>query len=249
LGDKVTNEKSNHADAKRVRPRTTPAAFPAVPSPGPPALPQAAFALIPAGGKSARMGKPKLALPLRGKSVLEHVIAALERAGIDRILVVINHQVPVLAELAAAAGAETLVLANETEDMRATVERGLEFAERKWSCRHGDPWLLVPADHPTLNPETVRLLLQAFRSGTPSTIIIPTHRGKRGHPCLLTWQHVEGIRNLAPGVGINSYLRDHHDETWELPMTSPDILVDLDSPEDYQRLLEEGDRGMEHAEI
>ena len=38
------------------------------------------FALIPAAGKSTRMGRPKLALPLGEKTVLEHVIAALRQA-------------------------------------------------------------------------------------------------------------------------------------------------------------------------
>ncbi len=40
------------------------------------------FALIPAAGKSARMGRPKLTLPLGGRTVLEHVVTALRRGGV-----------------------------------------------------------------------------------------------------------------------------------------------------------------------
>ena len=41
------------------------------------------YALIPAAGKSRRMGRPKVSLPLGGRIVLEHVIAALQEAGIE----------------------------------------------------------------------------------------------------------------------------------------------------------------------
>jgi hypothetical protein len=37
---------------------------------------------------------------------------------------------------------------------------------------------------------------------------------------------------------MNVYLRKHADETLEVPMTSDSILFDLDTPEDYLRLLQ-----------
>ena len=52
------------------------------------------YALIPAAGKSRRMGRPKVSLPLGGRVVLEHVIVALKQAGIEDILVVLGGIVP-----------------------------------------------------------------------------------------------------------------------------------------------------------
>src|SRR4051812_30349558 len=90
------------------------------------------FALIPAPGKSARMGRPKLALPLGGCTILERVIAALRGAGVDTVLVVLAPHSHDLIDLARATGAEVLALPEETPDMRATVERGLDWlAERR----------------------------------------------------------------------------------------------------------------------
>src|SRR5439155_16199828 len=83
------------------------------------------FAVVPAAGKSVRMGAAKLALPLAGRTVLEHVIAALREAQIDDVLVVLGSHVAELAASAKAAGAQALVLDHETAHMRATVERGL----------------------------------------------------------------------------------------------------------------------------
>src|SRR5207248_109959 len=74
------------------------------------------FALIPAGGKSTRMGRPKLALPLGGRTVLDAVVTALARAGVEHILVVATPQVPELVPLAKAAGADVYALPAETPD-------------------------------------------------------------------------------------------------------------------------------------
>jgi molybdenum cofactor cytidylyltransferase len=128
-------------------------------------------------------------------------------------------------------------LTEATADMRATVEQGLRWLEEH--CRPGpdDDWLLVPGDHPTLAPDVVRRL-RASRADRPDrSLFIPVHEGRRGHPALLTWRHVAGIRALPPGLGLNAYLRMHAGEIVEVQVESDGVLCDLDTPEDYERLL------------
>lgn len=195
------------------------------------------FALIPAAGKSVRMGRPKLSLPLGDRTVLGHVLAALRRANVDRILVVIGPHVPELAPIAAAADADTLLLPEETPDMRATVAAGLRHIEDRFHPQAGDALLLVPGDHPTLNAGVVLLLLEA-RAGNPDkSIFIPTHQGKRGHPALIDWKHAQGLRSVPEGAGLNAYLRQQDAETLLVPTESAEVLIDLDNPEEYDRLL------------
>jgi molybdenum cofactor cytidylyltransferase len=194
------------------------------------------FAVIPAAGKSARMGRPKLALPLGERTILERVIASLREAGVEHVIVVIGPHVPQLAPLAQSAGAHVLQLTEETPDMRATVEAGLRWLEERFCPRPDDGWLLVPADHPTLDPFVIRTLLRERASARDRSVIIPTHAGRRGHPALIDWKHVAGMRALPAGVGLNGYLRRQAAETLELPVDSPNILCDLDTPEEYDRL-------------
>jgi molybdenum cofactor cytidylyltransferase len=195
------------------------------------------FALIPAGGKSSRMGRPKLALPLGDRTILEHVIAALRRAEIGPILVVLGPHVSQLVSLAETAGAQVLLLAQETADMRGTIEEGLRWIEKHLQPRGEDNWLLVPADHPTLDTCVVRQLLQARAAHPEFSIVIPTFQGRRGHPALIGWRHIAGIRALPPHQGSNTYLRGQAAVTLEVPVSSADILDDLDTPADYERLL------------
>jgi len=194
------------------------------------------FALVPAAGISSRMGRPKLALPLGDRTVLGRVVMALQQAGIEQILVVVGPQVPELVPLAQAAGAAVLLLAKQTSDMRATVEQGLSWLEAQFHPREEDYLLLVPADHPTLNPAVIGKLLKARERNPSLSIVIPTFEGRRGHPVLLSWRHVAGIERIPADQGLNVYLRQHAEETLELPVDSAEILRDLDTPEDYQQL-------------
>jgi molybdenum cofactor cytidylyltransferase len=192
------------------------------------------FALIPAAGESRRMGRPKLALPLGEKTVLEHVLDALHHAQVDHMLVGIGPHVAELVPIAQNAGSLVLQLTEKTPDMRTTVELGLRWLEEHFHPGHEDSWLLIPADHPVLSPQIVRQLIQA-RQANP--IIIPTFQGKRGHPALIGWRFVEQIRQLPPDEGINSYLR--RSALVELPVSDSDVLLDLDTPEEYETIKRE----------
>jgi molybdenum cofactor cytidylyltransferase len=194
------------------------------------------FAVLPAAGKSRRIGRPKLALSLGERTILEHVLAALRQAEVAHPLVVLGPNVRELAPQAQEAGAHVCQLDEETPDMRATVEHGLCWLEERFQPRPDDAWLLVPADHPALSSAVIGQLEQARQSHPEPSIFVPTFHGRRGHPLALDWLHVEGIRAHAPGEGLNSYVHKHSAEVWEVPVQSEAILWDLDTPEDYERL-------------
>jgi molybdenum cofactor cytidylyltransferase len=195
-------------------------------------------AVIPAAGKSLRMGRPKLSLPFRDSTVLEHVVSAFRGAKVDPVVVAVGPHVPELLPLARRAGAEVCALPAETPDMRATVEAALTWIESRWPMTGDDAWLLAPADHPCLEPEIIARLLDERNRHPESSLFIPTHEGKRGHPALIAWGHVAGIRSLPQGMGLNQFFRSQSGQTWEVAVASPGVLVDLDTPEDYRRSQE-----------
>jgi molybdenum cofactor cytidylyltransferase len=199
------------------------------------------FAVIPAAGHSTRMGRPKLSLPVGGRTVIESTVAALRAGGVGHVLVVVGPHVLELVPLAAAAGADVWVLPQPTPDMRSTVEYGLRWIEQMYRPRPDDWWVLAPGDHPVLDPAVIRQLIDA--ACPPHSIAVPVHSGRRGHPTAIAWRHVGGIRALAAGEGINAYLRAHGVETLEVAVDSNGILADLDTPDDYARLLSLAVRG------
>jgi molybdenum cofactor cytidylyltransferase len=184
------------------------------------------------------MGRPKLALTVAGRAVLAHVLVAMRQAGVEHTLVVLGPHVAELGTVARTEGAHVLQLPQATADMRATVEQGLEWLEQNLTPRSEDAWLLVPADHPALRPEVIRLLIAARHAYPADSIFVPTYQGHRGHPTLLAWKHAAGIRAFAIGEGTNQYIRSCITQTREVPVNDPSILCDLDTPADYERVLE-----------
>lgn len=182
------------------------------------------------------MGRPKLSLPLGDRTVIERVIATLKSADIQQILVVVGPHVAALVPLAEKAGAVALQLNQPTPDMRTTVELGLNWIEANWQPRADDAFLLVPADHPVIDANVIERLKDPGQAGGYMEISIPTFNGARGHPTLIGWHHVAGIRALPKDVGLNSYLRAHPQAVREVPVESETILFDMDTPEDYERI-------------
>ena len=193
------------------------------------------YAVIPAAGLSRRMGRPKLLLPLGGRTVLERVVMALRDGGVDDVLVVAGPGGAALVDMATAAGAHSLQLADDTPDMRATVERGLAWIEERYRPAAEDGWLLQPADHPTVRGDVVRAVLDAVHP--EAAVVVPVHGGRRGHPVWMRWDGVAAIRALPAGAGLNAYVRAMAGRTVELPWADAEILRDLDTPADYEQLL------------
>lgn len=188
--------------------------------------------VIPAAGKSTRLGQNKLALSVAGRLVIEHVIAALRGGGVERVLVVLSEGNAQLVPTIEAAGATALVLEHATPHMRETLEAGLAW----WQHHHAPPraWMMCPGDYPAIGSAVVQQLLAAFRLGPSDAVFVPSYQGRSGHPVLLGWQHVEGLMQFHRPAGLNVYIRQQ--TVVEVPVNWPGILYDLDTPEDLARL-------------
>ncbi|MBX9681275.1 MAG: nucleotidyltransferase family protein [Gemmataceae bacterium] len=195
------------------------------------------FGLVPAAGKSVRMGRPKLLLEWRGKPILAHVLEALSLGGVETTLVVVRPGDTELRDAAENAGADVLMLPAETPDMKATILAGLDELQSTKIPSDDDGFLLVPADHPTLDAEIVRTLLAESAGGST---VVPTCNGKRGHPTWIAWRHVSHLHRLGADEGLNTYLRRHADGIREIDWPNGEILRDLDTPADFERLLRDG---------
>jgi len=183
------------------------------------------------------MGKPKLSLPLGGRTVLEHVVSAVMVGGVESVVVVVGPGDQELPTLGRKAGAAVVQLPADTAEMRETVQHGLDWVEKEFHPAASDGWLLLPADHPCIDHTVVTQLLVARDRQPDRSIFVPTFQGQRGHPAWIGWRHVAAIRAMPHGTGLNTYLRQHCQDTIEVPVETPSVLWDLDTPEDYQRLL------------
>jgi molybdenum cofactor cytidylyltransferase len=193
-------------------------------------------AIVPAAGRSQRMGRPKLTLGLGTESVIQRVVIALEHGGAEPVLVVAppvaEPDAVVLANHAKVEGAWVVHCPRPTTDMRGTVRVGLdELASQGWIP---DGLLIAPGDSPGLSPRLVGLVVERFRQD-PSRIVVPRYEGRRGHPVALPWPVALAIHELPDDVGINALLDQQASLVTTLEVNDPGAIADMDTPEEYRK--------------
>ena len=200
-----------------------------------------AFAILPAAGRSVRMGTPKLLLPWGddGKTVIEHVLDTWRRSRVDAVVLVVHPEDQMLAELGRRAGAEVVVASEPPPDMKASIRLGLAYVADRYRPQVGDLWLTAPADLPLLQTTTIDGLLAAAE-GRPGVCLRPRHAGRFGHPVVWPWSLQLNVAGLGPNEGLNRLFQQVE---W-LAVDSPADCTagDLDTPDDYRKLHPPHDR-------
>ena len=187
--------------------------------------------MIPAAGKSRRMGAAKLLLPWGDGTVIAAVIAAWRGSGVRDVIVVIAPDDLALAAECQTAGATVVVPPMPPAEMKNSLQAAIAHAELL--CERGlafDCFLVAPAALPWLESATIDRLLAAFAE-SPAEIIVPTHAGRRGHPIVVPWDLAAEVLALADGDSLKTLVERHPVRTIECDVS---VLGDLDTPEDYQ---------------
>jgi len=196
-------------------------------------------AIVPAAGRSRRMGRPKLLLPVGAETVFARLARTLRRPEIDELLVVVRADDAALKQAVDSAGATLVVPAVDPPDMRASVEAALAWFVQNRGWTGCDGWMLIPADHPWIEPALCDVLFACWHSVRPE-ILVPTYRGRRGHPTLFQPHWADKVAAIPHGEGLNWLVRTHPDAVHELPVEFASAVADLDTPDDYTRLLNSG---------
>ena len=206
-------------------------------------------ALLLAAGESRRMGQLKALLPWKGSTLLAHQILALSGAGICRIVVVLGHRFEELqSELARLPEVKD---SPESADPKGRVEVGWvvnpDYLQGKTtSIKAGlkalEPYqpeslLILNVDQPR-STETLDYLLRQHRTAS-ALITIPYHRGKSGHPIILDAALLGELDRIDEATqGMRAVVQRHQEFTQKVEVDTPEVLWDLNTPEQYQAALQ-----------
>lgn len=184
-------------------------------------------AIVLAAGRSQRMGANKLLLPFAGSSVLGRVVDACLGAPAEPVLVVARAPLAPLREVLGSRRVTWVENPDPTADMLASLRCGLRALPAAVECL-----IVTPGDLPSLEPALLRRMLTDFRAGQAG-ILVPLHRGCRGHPVILAARYREELLCAYDGVGLRGLLHAHAAETREWGTDDPAVLEDIDTPADY----------------
>ena len=96
-------------------------------------------------------------------------------------------------------------------------------------------FLFTPVDQPAFAPGTIALLAAAAADG--ALVAVPCYGGRRGHPVYSSAALVPEFLALPLAAQAGDVIRAHRDRTQYLDVDDPGVVIDVDYPADYQRLL------------
>ena len=186
-------------------------------------------ALLLCGGAARRFGADKLlagADPIVARAA-RHLVAATGHA-----LAIIPLGRPQLRAVLEAAGCEVLETDRTESGMGASLAAGVEATDRAAA------WIVALGDMPAIRPDTIARVRQAMEAGA---LIAAPFDGKdgRGHPVGFAGALRGELLALTGDVGAREIIQRHSRQVKLIATDDPGIFVDVDTPEQLQRL----DRG------
>ncbi len=189
------------------------------------------YAVVLAAGCSSRMGSQKLLLPFGGKTVIAHIVDQILAGSTNGVYVVVGHRGEHIERELSGRPVSIVNNPNYELGMLSSVRCGLRAVDK--TCQSV---LVVLGDQPSLTTVLVDQMIESF-AGTEKQILVPLYQGKRGHPILFSTMYREEILTDFDDVGLRGLLRVHGDEIFEMNVSSPAVLSDMDCPADYRREL------------
>jgi molybdenum cofactor cytidylyltransferase len=216
-----------------LQPGILPAGLPDEPQPtgGVIAVHERIGGVILAAGGSVRFGQPKLLLPWKGETVIRSVARSALSAGLDPVVVVAGDQIPAIRQ--ELAGLTVLLAPNPDweQGQITSVKAGLWALPE--NCQ-GAVFFL--GDQPQIPPILAQTLIEAHAASL-APIVAPLVDGQRGNPVLFDRDTFKDLTALRGDVGGRPLFAKYPVE-W-VPWHDPGVLLDIDTPEDYQRLSQD----------
>jgi molybdenum cofactor cytidylyltransferase len=190
-------------------------------------------AIILAAGYSSRMGRPKALLDWHGHTFLAIVHAGLVNANSAPIVVVIGADSNAIKEAHAGLDVTWVRNPDPSHGMLSSFRCGLRVLCEQSVMPMGVMLCLV--DHPAVAQATYPELA---RHAAPDAIIIPECNGRRGHPVIFGNQFVDELLAGDCPEGARSVVRAHPGAVQVVPVDDPGVLLDIDTPDEYDRATE-----------
>ena len=188
-------------------------------------------AVILAAGESKRMGLSKPLLKIGDKTFVRNIVDIYKRSLVEDVIVVSQPGEGDIEKELGGTGVSIVPNPEYRKGQLSSIITGINVAEKS----HADAVFIHPVDHPDINESVINKLVERYRRDMP-LIVVPKYKGKRGHPVLFSNKLFEEIRTSPADVGARNVVWLHAEDTVEIETDYSGIILDIDTPEDYENL-------------
>jgi molybdenum cofactor cytidylyltransferase len=201
--------------------------------------------VILAAGASSRMGRDKALLPwppvAPGMPAINTFLGAtidLLQSYSDLVIVVAGANAASLAPIAYAHAAYLVINPTPEQGQFSSLRIGVQEV----LVRGRDTALVALVDRPPVLPGTLRALLDAYmHADTEVWTVVPEVRRNgdvaHGHPVLIGREMIEAFLRAPKDSNAREVEHQHQQHVLYVPVQDSRVATNIDTPDDYQRLV------------
>jgi molybdenum cofactor cytidylyltransferase len=188
--------------------------------------------IVLAAGSSQRMGTPKQLLPLWGRPLLEHVIAAACGSRLERVVVILGADHELIRQRIGWGRARVVVNPDHATGMSSSLRTGLATLDSDVESA-----VVILGDQPGVSPELVDRILDLHAERHRPAAALSVH-GLLQPPVVLRRELWAQLTALSGDTGARGFLRTHPELVAPLVVDAEaEHLADIDTPDDWRRYL------------
>jgi len=170
-------------------------------------------------------------LQLAGSTVIKTAVSTLKSSGVSPVVIVTGKNTKQLANHLSKV--DVICLKNEKyaqTDMFYSANIGLNYIKDKT-----DRVFFLPADVPLFSRQSL-FLMMGYMDCTDCDILIPSNKGKHGHPILIKSEIIPNLLSYRGTEGLKGAIDSFSGKKDVIELQDIGITIDADKPEDSQLL-------------
>ena len=188
-----------------------------------------------AAGLSKRFGKPKLTAPINGVPMITKITQAALKSDLSSIVIVLGANAGLIREcISDFDNGKLKIIENQNyEDGQSTsIIAGLN------ALGNPDGYMFLLGDQPLVSAKMINRIIEQY-SQSPEYLCVPRVDGKIGSPKIFprSWRHK--LRKLTGDCGALKLIEQSVSEINYVEFDNPAVQMDIDTPDDYKRVMEE----------
>jgi molybdenum cofactor cytidylyltransferase len=181
------------------------------------------------------MGSPKALLKAPdGRPFVTRIVETLHDAGIVELVVVTGRHHDALVNVLSRSRVKASIVRNSdpSRGQLSSLWVGMDAVVRSGT----DGILVTLVDVPMLAVSTVTRVVTEWQR-TRAPIVRPAIGDRHGHPVIFDRSVFAALRSAPIDGGAKTVVRAHEHDLLNVPVDDEGCLVDVDTPEEYRRLL------------
>lgn len=174
-------------------------------------------------------------LPLGDSTVIQKTYEQLLVSEVDEIVVVTGRESDsVQLRIMNYESDKTRFIYNTDykKGLTTSIQVGLRAVE------HADAVMICLGDMPLIKAQDYRFLMDSFVNQNKYSIQVPFYQGQKGNPVIFGQNHFQEILNHTEMNGCSGVVQRNSESLCRIQVSSDRFIQDIDTPNDYQRLLQ-----------